>query len=129
MIIIKLRLSQASEGRTTIVIAHRLSTVRNADQICGIVRGQLVEKGNHDELMQIDGVYHKLCVNQVHNEGLYDRALIINNVHWLKCIVRHNVKKLGEHCASVSCSGIRLHDYGKFNIFLSFRVDERRYQH
>ena len=65
MIIIKLRLSQASEGRTTIVIAHRLSTVRNADQICGIVRGQLVEKGNHDELMQIDGVYHNLVISQV----------------------------------------------------------------
>ena len=65
VIIIKLRLSQASEGRTTIVIAHRLSTVRNADQICGIVRGQLVEKGNHEELMQIDGVYHNLVISQV----------------------------------------------------------------
>ena len=56
---------QASQGRTTIVIAHRLSTVRNADQIAGIQDGVVVEKGTHSELMQVGGVYFTLCTNQV----------------------------------------------------------------
>ena len=51
-------------GRTTIVIAHRLSTVRNADQIAGINDGVVVEMGSHDELMKKDGVYQKLVLHQ-----------------------------------------------------------------
>ena len=48
------------ENRTSFVIAHRLSTVRNADRICVIEDGQLVESGTHDELLQRQGVYAKL---------------------------------------------------------------------
>jgi ATP-binding cassette, subfamily B, bacterial len=46
--------------RTTIVIAHRLSTVREADKIVVLDRGQIVEVGSHEELLQNEGIYHRL---------------------------------------------------------------------
>ena len=58
-------LLQARQGRTTIVIAHRLSTVQNADLIAVIQEGTIVEKGRHDELMNIDGLYRQLVTLQV----------------------------------------------------------------
>ena len=56
-----------SEGqRTVIVVAHRLSTIRNANRICVVKDGGIVESGTHDELLQInDGVYKKLVSKQV----------------------------------------------------------------
>ncbi|MDJ0976537.1 MAG: ABC transporter ATP-binding protein [Planctomycetota bacterium] len=50
-------LERIAVGRTTIVIAHRLSTVRNADTIYVMERGRLVEEGHHDDLLEGDGVY------------------------------------------------------------------------
>ncbi|MDF0552566.1 ABC transporter ATP-binding protein [Kamptonema sp. UHCC 0994] len=47
-------------GRTAIIIAHRLSTIRNVDRILVLKRGQLVESGNHDELLQANGLYASL---------------------------------------------------------------------
>lgn len=47
-------------NRTTLVIAHRLSTVRRADRIVVVVRGQIVEQGTHDELLALDAEYRKL---------------------------------------------------------------------
>jgi subfamily B ATP-binding cassette protein MsbA len=47
-------------GRTTFVIAHRLSTIRSADQILVIEDGEIIERGNHDELMDKDGRYREL---------------------------------------------------------------------
>lgn len=52
-------------GRTTIIVAHRLSTIRNADVIAGFQNGNIVELGTHDELMQKKGVYHSLVTMQV----------------------------------------------------------------
>ncbi|MEK6373563.1 MAG: ABC transporter ATP-binding protein [Acidobacteriota bacterium] len=48
------------EGRTSIVIAHRLSTIRSADTILVFHHGEIRERGTHDELMRIDGLYRKL---------------------------------------------------------------------
>jgi ABC-type multidrug transport system fused ATPase/permease subunit len=48
-------------GRTSFVIAHRLSTVRHADQILVLHRGQIVESGDHEQLLALDGKYSKLC--------------------------------------------------------------------
>jgi ATP-binding cassette, subfamily B, heavy metal transporter len=54
---IQLALDRVSKGRTTLVIAHRLSTVVNADQILVIDKGVVVERGRHEELLAMNGVY------------------------------------------------------------------------
>jgi ATP-binding cassette subfamily B protein len=48
------------EGRSTFVIAHRLSTVRNSDIICVMDHGRIIEQGNHDELLAKQGKYYQL---------------------------------------------------------------------
>ncbi|MBL6966242.1 MAG: ABC transporter ATP-binding protein [Anaerolineales bacterium] len=55
--LIQRSLEHIAVGRTTIIIAHRLSTVRNTDQIFVLERGQLVEQGTHDELVASPGIY------------------------------------------------------------------------
>ncbi len=65
-------------GRTTIAIAHRLSTLRNADRILVFDRGRLVEQGSHAELLQQDGVYARLVriQTQVSKDPNVDRLLV-----------------------------------------------------
>ena len=58
---------ELSRGRTTIIIAHRLSTVRNADKIAVIENEHIVELGSHDELVRKNGVYAELCRAQALN--------------------------------------------------------------
>ena len=54
------------KNRTSLVIAHRLSTIKNADLICIIHKGKIAEKGTHEELLQMDGLYQKLHEMQVY---------------------------------------------------------------
>ena len=53
-------LERLMKTRTTVAIAHRLSTIKNADEILVLHEGQIVERGTHDELLNIDGYYKKL---------------------------------------------------------------------
>ncbi len=53
-------LDKLMQNRTSVVIAHRLSTVKNADLICVFHEGEIVERGQHDELIKLDGTYKKL---------------------------------------------------------------------
>ena len=56
-------------GRTTFVIAHRLSTIQNADCIMVMEQGRIIEKGNHDELMQQKGKYYQLYTGNFATQG------------------------------------------------------------
>ncbi|WP_282943399.1 ABC transporter ATP-binding protein [Paenibacillus sp. RC67] len=58
--IIQQALDVVKQGRTTFVIAHRLSTVKNADLILVLDRGEIVERGDHNELMNLGGKYHQM---------------------------------------------------------------------
>ena len=58
-------MNQFYKGRTVVVVAHRLSTVRNADQIVVLDKGEIVERGKHDELIRLKGNYWHLVKNQL----------------------------------------------------------------
>ena len=53
-------LASMRSGRTSIIIAHRLSTIQDADQILVLNKGKIVERGNHDSLVKLNGIYHKM---------------------------------------------------------------------
>jgi ABC-type multidrug transport system fused ATPase/permease subunit len=67
-------LSHLLEGRTSFVIAHRLSTVRHADQILVMERGRIVERGNHETLLASRGLYASLCREAESHHGVFGRA-------------------------------------------------------
>jgi ATP-binding cassette subfamily B protein len=63
--IIMENLEEFFKGRTVVVVAHRLSTVKHADQIVVLENGEIVEKGTHQELTRLRGAYYNLVKNQL----------------------------------------------------------------
>lgn len=57
-------LDEAASSRTTIAVAHRLSTIKNADVIFVFANGRIAEKGTHAELQRLRGRYYDMCVAQ-----------------------------------------------------------------
>jgi ATP-binding cassette subfamily B protein len=68
-ILIQQALDELCKGRTTLVVAHRLSTIKNADEIAVIANGKIVEQGNHEKLLAEDGIYADLYKLQFRNNG------------------------------------------------------------
>ena len=68
-LLIQSAIKKLMNGRTSIVIAHRLSTIQHADKILVVDKGHIVEAGNHQELLQLGGIYHKLVSLQFQAQG------------------------------------------------------------
>jgi subfamily B ATP-binding cassette protein MsbA len=77
-ILVQEAIDRLMQDRTTLVIAHRLSTVSNADRILVLDRGKIIEEGRHEELLKKGGHYHKLYMMQFKN-GFSDKTEIIEN--------------------------------------------------
>lgn len=67
-ILIQQAIEKLISGRTAIVIAHRLSTIRKADQIIVLDKGHIIEKGDHEELLDLKGIYYKMYTTAVTSE-------------------------------------------------------------
>ena len=69
-IMIQQALDELCVGRTTVVVAHRLSTVKNADEIAVVEDGNIIEQGSHDELIALGGRYESLYKLQFREKEL-----------------------------------------------------------
>jgi ABC-type multidrug transport system fused ATPase/permease subunit len=87
--LIQAALDMLMEGRTTFVIAHRLSTVRRADLILVMDQGRIVEQGTHDELLARGGLY-----KEIHDLQLIDHAAFAEEMEELE---EENIMQVKEH--------------------------------
>ena len=71
-VLIQQSLDELCRGRTTLVVAHRLSTIRNADEIAVVMNGKITERGTHDELMAADGTYKSLYALQFRDNDVFE---------------------------------------------------------
>jgi ABC-type multidrug transport system fused ATPase/permease subunit len=87
--LIQAALDALMEGRTTFVIAHRLSTVRRADMILVMDKGQIVERGTHNELLARGGLY-----KEIYDLQLIDHAKFAEELEELQ---EENIMQVKEH--------------------------------
>uniref|UniRef100_A0AAQ4Q6T6 ABC-type xenobiotic transporter n=1 Tax=Gasterosteus aculeatus aculeatus TaxID=481459 RepID=A0AAQ4Q6T6_GASAC len=99
--IVQAALDKVRQGRTTIIVAHRLSTIRNADVIAGFQQGQVVELGTHSKLMEEKGVYHTLVSMQVDTHGNISHYLEGEEAEW-----EHSADKKGPLARTLSQSSL-----------------------
>lgn len=71
-LLIQQALDELCKGRTTLVVAHRLSTIRNADEIAVVMNGEITERGTHEELMAAGGTYKNLYALQFRENDMVD---------------------------------------------------------
>ena len=71
-VLIQQALDELCKGRTTLVVAHRLSTIRNADEIAVVLDGAITERGTHEELMEKGGTYKELYALQFRDNDLFE---------------------------------------------------------
>ena len=71
-VLIQQALDELCKGRTTLVVAHRLSTIRNADEIAVVMDGQVTERGTHDELIALNGTYKNLYALQFRDNDMFE---------------------------------------------------------
>jgi len=71
-VLIQQALDELCYGRTTLVVAHRLSTIRNADEIAVVLDGRITERGTHEQLIAADGTYKKLYSLQFRENDLFE---------------------------------------------------------
>ncbi len=71
-VLIQQALDELCKGRTTLVVAHRLSTIRNADEIAVVIDGKIRELGTHNDLIALDGTYKKLYSLQFRENDLFE---------------------------------------------------------
>ena len=73
-------LNELSKGRTTIIVAHRLSTIKNATKILVVSNGSIIECGNHDELINKKGIYYQLYMLQFKDVKEKDLLYLDNKI-------------------------------------------------
>ena len=71
-VLIQQALDELCKGRTTLVVAHRLSTIRNADEIAVVMEGRITERGTHEELMALGGTYKSLYSLQFRDNDIFE---------------------------------------------------------
>ena len=71
-VLIQQALDELCKGRTTLVVAHRLSTIRNADEIAVVMNGHITERGTHEELMAANGTYKELYALQFRDNDTFE---------------------------------------------------------
>uniref|UniRef100_A0A669QYV9 ATP binding cassette subfamily B member 1 n=1 Tax=Phasianus colchicus TaxID=9054 RepID=A0A669QYV9_PHACC len=91
--VVQAALDKAREGRTTVVVAHRLSTVRNADLIAVFESGVITEQGNHSQLIEKKGIYYKLVNMQVHFSLLLPHLFFLCSVSGSQSNLDESLKK------------------------------------